>query len=118
MAYNKGAKRFLKPVGNPADPDGLYVWIQRYLTRLGVPVYSRHSLRAAERAIRELIAWCEARSLNRPQEITKPILERYQRHLYHWRKPDGQPLSIRTQGGRLARIRGFFRWLARDTIPG
>ena len=35
--------------------------------------------------------------LIRPQEITKPILERYQRHLFLHRKKDGEPLSTRTQ---------------------
>lgn len=39
-----------------------------------------------------LPAWCEARSIGRPQGVTKPILERYQRHLFHMRKADGKPL--------------------------
>ena len=36
-----------------------------------------------------------------PTEITRPILERYQRWLYHYRKTNGQPLGVRTQHTRL-----------------
>lgn len=112
MTYAKGSKRFKKPVGNPADPDGLYAWMQRYLTAMAVKNYSVHGLRTTERAVREFIAWCDARSLTRPQEITKPILERYQRHLYHYRKPgNGEPLSFFSQRALLSPLKGYFKWL-------
>jgi integrase/recombinase XerD len=41
-------------------------------------------------------------------EVTKPILERYQRHLYYLRKADGRGLSARGQVWRLGRIRAYF----------
>jgi integrase/recombinase XerD len=50
----------------------------------------------------------------RPQEVTRPILERYRRHLYHHRKDNGEPLSFATQAQRLIPLRGFFRYLARE----
>ena len=34
--------------------------------------------------------------------------------LYHYRKPNGEPLTFRSQHARLMPIRGFFRWLARQ----
>ena len=62
------------------------------------------------------LAWCEDRGITRPAEVTKPILERYQRHLYHHRKPNGQPLSFRSQYSRLIPIRAFFKWLTRQNV--
>jgi integrase/recombinase XerD len=50
----------------------------------------------------------------RPSEVTKPIIERYQRFLFHYRKRDGDPLSFRSQHGRLVPIRAWFKWLARQ----
>jgi len=50
----------------------------------------------------------------RPNEVTKPILERYQRYLYHFRQPNGNPLSFRTQHGNLSPLRAWFKWLARN----
>jgi integrase/recombinase XerD len=52
--------------------------------------------------------------LTRPEEITKPILERYPRYLFHYRKANGKPLLFGTQYGRLAHVRLYFRWLARQ----
>ena len=56
---------------------------------------------------------CRA-SLRQPKAITKPILERYQRSLYHLRKVNGDPLTFRGQHARLVPIRAFFKWLARQ----
>jgi integrase/recombinase XerD len=54
------------------------------------------------------------RQLLRPTDVTKPILERYARWLYHHRKDDGRPLSFGSQYGQLMGVRMFFRWLARQ----
>jgi integrase/recombinase XerD len=58
--------------------------------------------------------WCRERGLEHPTEITRPILERYQRWLYHYRKTNGQPLGVRTQHTRLQGIKSFFQWMARQ----
>jgi integrase/recombinase XerD len=60
------------------------------------------------------VAWCAERGLVSPKEITKPILERYQRHLFYYRKPDGSPLTLGSQHGCLAPLKTFFKWLARE----
>jgi len=52
--------------------------------------------------------------LTRPEEITRPILERYQRHLFLKRKKNGAPLSATTQASRVTPIRKWFRWLTRN----
>lgn len=62
------------------------------------------------------LLWCEARAVTRPDDVTRPILERYQRHLYHHRKTDGKPLSFISQTGRLMAVRAYFRWLARQNV--
>ncbi|MEI8327465.1 MAG: hypothetical protein WCH44_19285, partial [Betaproteobacteria bacterium] len=54
-----------------------------------VVAYSPRTIAAQKHAIGRFIAWCDERGLNRPQDITRPILERYQRHVYHYRKHNG-----------------------------
>jgi integrase/recombinase XerD len=49
-----------------------------------------------------------------PQQITRAVLERYQRHLWLYRKVDGQPLSLTTQESLLNPLRAFCKWLARE----
>jgi integrase/recombinase XerD len=64
--------------------------------------------------LRRFIAWCDDRGLTDPAEITRPILERYQRHLFAHRRPDGSPLALGTQFGCLSPLRSWFKWLARE----
>ncbi len=102
-------------IGNLDDPDGFGVWVRRYLNWLAVRNYSPRTVTNAESSLSLFVVWCSARSLTRPSELTKPILERYQRHLYHLRRPDGRPqLSFRSQHVRLSAVRGFFRWLVKQ----
>jgi integrase/recombinase XerD len=54
------------------------------------------------------------RGLTRPSEVTKPILERYQRWLFHRRKANGEPLSFQSQHDRISAVRSFFKHLARS----
>ena len=44
-------------------------------------------------------------------EVTVAVLERYQRFLYRYRKPNGRPLSFRTQRDRLRSRCGASSWL-------
>lgn len=52
----------------------------------------------------------------RLQEVTKPILDRYQRHLFHMRKANGKPLSFSSQLQRLTPVRAYFNWLTRQNV--
>ncbi len=67
-----------------------------------------------QRAIKRFILWADERGLVDPREITLPILERYQRHLYHYRKTNGEPLSFSSQYTELAPLKAFFAWLTRQ----
>ena len=112
------AKRRKKPVtiGNPNDPEGLYVGMQRYLEALRIKNYSERTVENREMYLGSFIEWCAARSLSRPQEITKPILDRYQRHLFHYRRPSGKPLTFSSQAQALTPVRSFFKWLTRTNV--
>ncbi len=99
------------------DPSsGLEAWCGRYLAWKQERNYSPRTLRGIEVYVRYFIAWCEPRALTRPEQITRPILERYQRHLFVHRKTDGHPLSWRSQTQRIRVLRGYFRWLVREHV--
>src|SRR5437868_1743504 len=59
--------------------------------------FSLTTARIRARGLDTFIRWCDERGLHRPQDITRPILQRYQRHLFHYRKADGNPLAFITQ---------------------
>jgi integrase/recombinase XerD len=75
---------------------------------------SAATVRGRRIVLRPFIAWCDARGLAEPGEITGRILGLYQRHLFARRKADGSPLTLGTQFGCLMALRGWFRWLAAE----
>src|SRR5262245_36739305 len=76
--------------------------------------YSAETIERVERSIGRFSAWCEERSVERPAQVTRPMLERYARHLYQVRTSTGAPLGFRAQYNELSALRVFFRWLARN----
>ena len=91
-------------------------WARRYLEWMRVRHYADDTVKNRTVYLGLFLRWCEARALVRPEEITKPMLERYQRHLFYYRRDDGRPLSFRSQHGRLVTVRALFKWLARQNV--
>lgn len=75
--------------------------------------YSLRTIASQRHALGRFIAWCDERGLDRPQDVTRPILERYQRHVYHYRKHNGAPLSVSAQLGLILPLQAWFKWLTK-----
>ena len=95
-------------------PDSLAAWMLRYLEWMAVTNYAQTTVGARRVDLHLFNEWCLTRGLSKPQEITKPILERFQRYLYHYRKANGKPLGFHRQAILLIGIKGFFKWLAQN----
>jgi integrase/recombinase XerD len=95
------------------DPQGLAAHLVEYLDTLRAKNYSEGTVEAALAHLRGFQAWCAERGITRSAEVTRAILERYQRWLFHSRRPNGKPLSFRTQQYRLVSVRSFFKYLSR-----
>jgi len=79
--------------------------------------YSPVTIEQRRLYLRLFVSWADTRGLRRPDEVTKPVLEAYQRHLYQLRqKRNGKPLSFRSQYTRLVPVRAFFKWLTRQNV--
>ena len=99
-----------------ADPAGFGRLADQFLEWLATRNFSPGTMKIREVALQDLFRWCEARGITRPHQASRPVLERYQRHLFHYRRPGGTPLSFRTQSIRLLAVRAYFRWLARANL--
>jgi len=95
----------------PIEHTGFFAYLQAYLEGLAIKGFSQQTQYRHESHIRRFAVWCEARDLDSPTEITKPILERYQKHLYYYRKNDGTPLSFTSQQVMVSSLKSFFKWL-------
>lgn len=107
-------KTRIEIIGNPHDPASLYHQMLPFLDWMRVRNYSEQTVIHREHHLRDFVIWCDERGLNHPGEITRPIIERYQRHLFLYRKSNGEALSGRSQHMRLVPLRLWFRWLVKS----
>ena len=102
------------------QPDGdahsLSTLVAEYIAWMEVRAYSPRSIRARKSLLCRFVTWCKERGLRRPTEITKPVLERYQRWLFYYRHHDGKVLSVKNQTHHLLTVKGWFRWLAKENL--
>ena len=95
-------------------PDTLASLIDEWFRRLEERAYSLRTVDANKWALRMFVRWAEERDLKTPGQITKPILESYQRWLFQYRQENGKPLGVTTQRMRLGAVQRFFAWLCKD----
>jgi integrase/recombinase XerD len=97
-------------------PDALALWRDAYLESLGARNYAPGTLQGRCDALKVFLAWAAERDLTRASQITRPILESYQRWLWRCTKTNGQRLGWSTQRNRLGVLKDFFRWVTRQDV--
>ena len=104
------------PQGNtdPLAANPLTRYLEQHFEWMLITGYSKDTIRARRQSIRRFIAWADERGIGDPRTITRPMLERYQRHLFYYRKLDGKPLSLGMQEQYLAPLKTWFKWLVRE----
>ncbi len=102
------------PAESFADPDSLWAHLARFIAWQQGKLHSPHTIDSRARTLRAFAASANERGLMRPHDITKPILERWQRHLFLHRKADGSPLTPRSQIAHTEPLKAFFKWLAKE----
>lgn len=109
----RGPKQGPAPQLREADPHAMGSQREAHLEWMGAMGYAVTTINNRRTFTGYFQTWCNDRGLSRASEITKPILERYRRHLYHYRKKDGAPLTFRHQHHVLSHLRSFFAWLSK-----
>jgi integrase/recombinase XerD len=87
--------------------------LERHLEDSRVKNYSVYTIRSRRVHIGFFLRWCAERGISEPLEVTRPVLEAYQRHVFHYRKKNGEPLAFTGQQDRLVPLRVWFKWMAR-----
>lgn len=88
--------------------------MEKHLAALATKNYSPYTIKNRRVHIGFFLKWCEERGLSEPVDVTRTVLESYQRYLLHYRKSTGDPLSFRSQHARLVPLRVWFKWMARE----
>lgn len=99
-----------------SHPESMALWRDAYLDSLGARNYSENTLASRRDAFRVFLSWAADRELTRVTQITRPILEAYQRWLWKYTKTDGKRLGISAQTSRLGALKDWFRWLTKRDV--
>jgi len=112
----RGGNEKQPPAFDRSAPDALALWQEVYLEALGARNYSPKTLDHRRQIFKVFFTWAAERDLTRATQITRPILESYQRWLWRYVKANGQRLGWSTQREHLGALKDFFRWLARQNV--
>lgn len=107
---------YRQPVGPSTDPKSLYALLLRFVAWRRERNWSATTLKTQTHHSYRFILWAAERGLYYAGDITLPVLERYQRYLYQYRKANGEPLSSRTQRTTLDPLRVWFSWMTRQRL--
>jgi integrase/recombinase XerD len=109
--------------GNVKPDDGLTrreatlaALADEYFVRLQVLNRTPEAIKTMQCELRPFLVWAEERDLLYPAQITRTILESYQRALWAYRKKNGKPLGINSQRARLQWVMQFFAWLCKQRL--
>ena len=112
----RGGQGAVRPDLDRSAPDSLALWLEVYLDSLRARNYSENTVLDRAHSIHLFLSWTAERDLTRAGQITRPILETFQRWLWRYTKPNGQRLGWSTQRGRLTTLKDWFRWLTRQNV--
>lgn len=102
--------------GDPTDPEGFRQRLAQFVVWMEAVQYAAPTIRLRVMQLEPFIAWCDARGLTKPTQLTRALLERYQRHVSLSHTAAGTPLALQSQQHRLTSVRVFCKWLTRQHL--
>jgi integrase/recombinase XerD len=80
---------------------------------MAVKNFSEHTIQLRRIHMNRFVRWAAERDVTRPSEVTRPMVERYQKHLFYFRHEKDRRLGFRAQHSHLTSLRSWMKWLAR-----
>ncbi|MEW6585886.1 MAG: tyrosine-type recombinase/integrase [Nitrospirota bacterium] len=117
--YKWGGHPFTQKAGRLKQPSGICSVLDellgKHLAAMAQKNMSSLTIAKRRRHLRQFIAWCELRAINKPTDISHVLIERYHKDLYRRRHKD-KPLNPAYIGRHLVSIRGFCAWLCESGV--
>ncbi len=112
----RGGNEKQRPTYDRSAPDALGIWQEVYLESLATRNYSLATQEHRRHTFKLFFTWAAERDLTRASQVTRPILESFQRWLWHHTGRGGKRLGWSSQSRHLGNLKLFFRWLARQNV--
>lgn len=111
----RGKRKPYEPI-EAEDPESILAQIDRHIRWLEARQYAESGLKTRRRELIRFGRWCAERGVERPADLNRTAIELFQRYLARRVKPDGLPLSPKTQWLKLSYVATFCKWLARERL--
>jgi integrase/recombinase XerD len=92
------------------------LWRQRFAEHLRAYRRSEETVISYTRQVGAFLDFLAERGLKVPHELTREDVEAYQVSLQHWRKVDGEPLSLSSKNHKLSIVTAFVKFLRRSGV--
>jgi len=99
-----------------AIPGSLQNLMLRHVEDLERRNYTADTIKNRRVILLRFARWLDERAVTDAAAVTRAMVERYQRWLFHQRKKDGKPLSVRTQTERVKLVQLFFAWATKKRL--
>lgn len=109
----RGQCKIKKPAFDMTDPEGFGCLAEAYYEWMLFKGYSPVTIESARGYLKHFGLWLLERDIHKPILVSRTIIERYQKFIFHYRKEDGLPLTFNSIKQKLVSVRGFYGWLTR-----
>ena len=109
----KGRRKATQPLDSVTDQFGWQVLLNSHIAALEVKNFALATIGQRAKYIPWFALWCIERGATKSGDVTKALVERYQRYLYNHRDTKGKPMSFPSQHKHLSHLKSFFSWLAK-----
>ena len=99
--------------GNASDRESFYQVSQEFLAWLKIQNYSSFTIEIYEKTIRYFAQWCEPRGITRYSQVTKQVIQHYQKYIGEYLKPNGKPLCHLSKMSRLTSLKALYHYLSK-----
>ncbi len=87
------------------------LWLERFDEHLRLRGFSENTRHSYRYIVRRFLELMRDRGLSAVAEISRQDVDAYRVHLHHWRKANGEPLSLSAQAAKLNAVLSFLRYL-------
>jgi integrase/recombinase XerD len=90
------------------------LWLERFDESLRLCGRTERTRESYGYEVGAFLRFLVSRGVETVTDISRQDLDAYRLHLHHWRKPNGDPLSLKGQQGKLIPVLSFLRYLHDD----
>ena len=92
------------------------LWLERFDEALRLRGFTENTRTGYGYTVRRFLEFLCDRQITMVSEISRQEVDAYRVHLHHWRKANGEPLTLSAQSAKLGAVLSFLRYLHEEKL--